>query len=374
MLIKLMLIHPHTLSLITTHRCTAACEQCCFGCTPKTSNAIPIPRLHGYLEQACDIPSLKFVVFTGGECFLLGFHLDDLIGKAYSFGFGTRFVSNGYWAHSPRAARKRCEDLVKRGLTEANFSTGDDHAKYVNPEFVRNGANEFANAGLTTVVMLELRKNSCFDVETFLTQDKTFLEHLEAGKIIIQTSPWMGFKDDSTLEYGDAYLDTLSHESSACTTVLRVLSITPTEDLIACCGLPLEEIPELHLGNLKSRTIKEIVSSTKDDFIKIWIHVVGPRKILQYAKSVDDTITPPTQMAHICDTCRFLYKNDTVRKVIAENPPPDKEDIIKHYFNTLQFVRNSSNDNVDVEVYKKQAGLKSVRKLISMANGNHDTL
>ena len=89
-------ILPHTLSIITTHQCTAACEHCCFTCTPYVTKAIPHERLDSLIDEATEIPTIKIVVFTGGECFLLGRKLDDLIARANSHGLITRVVTNGY--------------------------------------------------------------------------------------------------------------------------------------------------------------------------------------------------------------------------------------------------------------------------------------
>ena len=74
-----MLATPHTLSLITTHRCTAACDHCCFSCSPDVQDHIPIPNLYRYIHEAAEIKTIKVIVFTGGECFLLGKELDSLM-------------------------------------------------------------------------------------------------------------------------------------------------------------------------------------------------------------------------------------------------------------------------------------------------------
>src|SRR5512144_1940405 len=88
----LMLIRPHTLSLITTYRCTAACDHCCFGCTPQvpTSWAIPFTRMLSLIDEAADLGSIRVVVFTGGECFLLGARLNRLIALASAHDLVTR--------------------------------------------------------------------------------------------------------------------------------------------------------------------------------------------------------------------------------------------------------------------------------------------
>jgi len=61
-----------------------------------------------YVDGALEaFPSIRAVVFTGGECFLLGDGLTQGIERAARAGRGTRCVTNGYWATSREAAERR---------------------------------------------------------------------------------------------------------------------------------------------------------------------------------------------------------------------------------------------------------------------------
>lgn len=71
------------------------------------------------------------VIFTGGECTLLKEDLFEAINYASSLGLATRVVTNGYWAKTDESAKEMVERLVSAGLTEINFSAGDEHAKFV---------------------------------------------------------------------------------------------------------------------------------------------------------------------------------------------------------------------------------------------------
>src|SRR5437899_7114277 len=78
------LVHgPTHLTILPTYRCTAACAQCCFESNPHVQGRIPIERILDYIDQAAgDFPSLRLVVFSGGECFLLRQDLDAAIERA----------------------------------------------------------------------------------------------------------------------------------------------------------------------------------------------------------------------------------------------------------------------------------------------------
>lgn len=361
-----MIVRPHTLSIITTHQCTAACDHCCFSCSPHRHNAIPVPHIHRYIEQAPEIDSFKMVVFTGGECFLLGKHLDECVGTATRNGFQSRFVSNGYWATSPAIARKRLQRLIDQGLTEANFSTGDMHSVYVPVERIKYGAIAAADMGLTTVVMVELFKSSRFDFDA-LVEDPQIRRHVEAGRLSLRLSPWMPFEGESELHYTHEYLDEIARHQVGCTTVLRVLAINPDEHLIACCGLTFEEIEEVHIGDLKIHTIAEILRQTPDDFIKIWIHLHGPEAVISYAQQVDPSIKRPSNLAHICDTCRFMYHHPKIRKVIQQNPPANMHDIIQQYYQSLLVSASPSDDALATRIYMNACSIDQMKQLRKVA-------
>lgn len=332
-----MIIAPHTLSLLVTKRCTAACDHCCFTCHPHRSESIPVDNIYKYIEQATMFPTMRVVVFTGGECFLLGEDLDRLVKWANDLGFITRFVSNGYWASSRQTARRRLERLKAAGLKEANFSTGDCHAEYVKPEFVRNGALASVDLGITAVIACEVFRDSQFDLEGFLS-DPEFSELVDSGKIILRLSPWMTFDGKRDLEHTDDYLNVMRDDrlsGGGCTTALKVLAVTAEEDLIACCGLTMDSIDEVHLGSLKTETIGEIVRRLPDDFMKIWIHLHGPDAVIRYAQTMDPSIERPPQMAHVCDVCRYMYNHPRIKELVMEKPPPNMRQIVDQYYQSL---------------------------------------
>src|SRR5262249_4504743 len=144
---------PKTLTLLVTYQCTAACSQCCFGCTPEKEGRIPQDRILAYIDQAAQMGSVVNVVFSGGECFLLGNDLVEAVGRASQHGLSTRCVTNGYWATSMFAAERRLRPLVDAGLKELNISTGDFHLEYVPVDRVACGAIAAYQLGLGLALM-----------------------------------------------------------------------------------------------------------------------------------------------------------------------------------------------------------------------------
>lgn len=321
-----MWFQPESLSIITTHRCTAACAHCCFACSPARTEAIPLPRLRALIEETREVPSLAQVVFTGGECFLLGGNLDTLIGRCRELGLETRCVTNGSWAISPAAARARVARLREAGLGELNFSTGPHHAEWVPWERVAWGAAAAAEAGIRGIIIdVEAFEGSTFDTGA-LEGHPMLAPHVAAGRVRVVEAPWIpngfdwvGNACASGPTSDPRYLRFQEGGRTACDGSLRTVSVTPELDLVTCCGLNLEHIPELHVASLRALTLREALESVPEGLLKMWIHVEGPERILEFVREKRPGFRLPLESAHICHTCRFLHGSREAMEVLAQH-------------------------------------------------------
>ena len=140
---------PYKIALITTFRCNAACVNCCFGCRPERGRTMSLEEMKHYVDVCMDAypDSLTHLDLTGGECFLLGRNLDEIIRYGKDKGLIVSLVSNGYWGKSYSAALDRIHALKEAGLREIAFSVGDDHQHILPLKGCRNAAVASARAG-----------------------------------------------------------------------------------------------------------------------------------------------------------------------------------------------------------------------------------
>jgi len=328
---------PSHLTILPTYRCTAACAQCCFESNPHVEGRIPIERILGYIDQAArDFPTLKLVVFSGGECFLLRDDLDSAIARAASRNLATRCVTNGYWATSKRAARERIAPLYEAGLTELNFSTGDDHQKFVPFERIVWGATAAAEFGIHALVVVEGRKEARFTMEDVLRNPELsdFLTSSPArSRLDLLNNIWIPFQDDGPITQADEVYRTRERleRFQGCDNVLENMVITPHEQLASCCGLTFEHIAEMKLGDARVRSLRELYDGQLDDFIKVWLRVDGPEKIFAFATEKDPGIRFPDGATHPCQTCAGLFLNRRVRDVLQEHYLEKVPDVMFRY-------------------------------------------
>jgi hypothetical protein len=330
--------HPETLTLIATYQCTAACENCCFGSHPGIRKRLSLDRILHHIDQAAALGSIKLVVFTGGECFLLGNDLVQAVARCSLHGLATRCVSNGYWATSERSAMARLRPLAQAGLGDLNVSTGDAHQEFIPLDRIVNAMKAAAELNMRALVVVEAKQQRTFS-SAALRADPRWAE-LEAGDKVrfpplTFESPWMSMDPSAPLEQPErkcACRGNLARRAG-CDSVLRTVVVTPEETLGACCGLTREQIPELNAGSLREASMASLVDSMCNDFLKIWVSVDGPAHILAWAAERDPEIQWEGRFAHHCDSCRFMYSDPRVRAVISAHWQEAADDVLFRFAN-----------------------------------------
>jgi hypothetical protein len=76
---------------------------------------------------------------------------------------------------------------------------------------------------------------------------------------------------------------------------------------------------DLARGNSVVDLPPEAAEAANEDFLKRWIRIEGPEKILAWAADLDPSIEWENQYAHRCQACRRIYADDRVKAVIREH-------------------------------------------------------
>lgn len=362
-----MLIFPTTLSIITTHKCTAACADCCFGCTPEVAHGITPAEISAIISDSESIESIRLVVFTGGEAFLLGDKLVKLVAQVTKQQRFSRIVTNGFWATTKGAAERKLYALKEAGLGEINFSTGPEHQKFVPIDRIANGVRAAALLGIQSAVMIELHDGAKIDMRPFESDEIQML--IEAGKVILKCSPWMSFTPGEDRRQSDGYRKITDGAAQGCSVIYNTITVSPKHRLIACCGLTMEEIPELEIGDLKISTITDLLRNTPDDILKTWIHISGPKAIFDYAVTLG-IIDKQDLPDHICAVCRCLYNSHEMVNKLFQNgiPEPAKQAVQLYKLSCLMPKPSNSTMLADFEIMKSISSWKLTLEILKKAN------
>src|SRR5581483_8454936 len=320
-----------TLSVMPTFRCTAECDHCGTLSSPRESTWLPRDLMLRVIGEAAD-NGYKVVVFTGGEPTLAGADLLEGIRLARSRGLVARMVTNGHWAVHDAAADRKIGELVDAGLNEINFSTGDQHARFVPMERVLRGARAAAKAGLTIAIMVETvneRRITKETVEKHPEFQRLREEHPDA-RLRLHESPWMPLIPSKVFRYPEGLAINRANLAwrAGCDSVLGTTTLQANGNLGACCGIGMKNVPELSLGNARDVPLAEADAKAGDDFLKRWIRVEGPEKILDWASRHDPSIQWEDMYAHRCQACIRLYTDPAVRRVIREKHQEKMADVV----------------------------------------------
>jgi len=329
------IMSPTVATILASYNCTAACEHCCFDSHPGIKQRLSRSEILDFIGAARKFTTMRLIVFSGGECFLLGDDLVAAVQHAKSLGLRTRCVTNGYWARTEKAATARLVELKAAGLDELNVSTGDFHQKYVPQRSVVNGAVAGVKLDIPTVIMIEMQKVRGVTARSFMRDPRIAALHKtqKAGMLRMVESPWMPMSADKVIEQprGRAVDRFNVDRRKGCRSVLTTLVMTPTHKVGICCGLTREHIPELHLDFNGGATLREAYEDAAADFMRIWLFVEGPDRILAWAATKDQGIEWEGRYAHHCQSCLALFNTPRVRQVIRDHYHEKVSEVLMRY-------------------------------------------
>ncbi len=313
---------PKTLSVMPTYTCPAECRDCGTVSSPRDRTNLPLKTILSAIDQARELGFFN-VVFTGGEPTLRWKDLLTAIAHAKSLDLPTRIVTNAHWATSLVNAYKRIDALMDAGISEINYSTGDEHARFIPVERVVTAAVAAAKRGLVCYIMVELRAERGLIDETILEHPMiTALPPAERRLITTAESPWMPLDPQEVGEYPEGITANRDNISMCrgCDSVLQTYVMEADGRIGACCGLGMRIVPELNVARAQGEGfLGHAVEEAENDFLKVWIRYKGPEKILAWAAEKDPEIEWEDIYAHRCQACLRLYKDPRVGKVIREH-------------------------------------------------------
>ncbi|MFJ4157998.1 hypothetical protein ACIPZF_24785 [Pseudomonas sp. NPDC089752] len=256
---------------------------------------------------------LRLIVFSGGECFLLGDDLFKAISHASALGLQTRCVSNGYWGKTSKQAATNADKLRKAGISEMNFSTGKDHVEWVPLTSVIGAASALADADIPVLITVEQDSDES-TIAAQLLENPVVANLRKKEKLQVQFNSWMPFYDTSeerkTIEHRDRQLRT------GCDQVFENVVLTPHHEISACCGLTFEHIPEMKLGRYETGSLFADYTAQHDDFMKVWLRTEGPYSILEQILPEGHALDLKN-IVHPCQACAHIHTDSQLRQELS---------------------------------------------------------
>jgi MoaA/NifB/PqqE/SkfB family radical SAM enzyme len=259
-----MVIDAFRVGLIITERCSSACRHCWFSSDPDIGREMSLDEALDYIDQAEEIPSVRYISFTGGEPFLLSEMLVRLVRYASERGLHTECVTNSFWASTMGSAEKMLRRLADAGLEVINLSVDDFHQSQIPFERVLNSYRAARNLGLKIVLMCAASRSSRIRIEgvkRMLGDDDIYIvgrgEKRGEPRVIAMETGFIpagrgaDIPEEEWLK-GDGPL------AGGCRAVLRDIAIAPGGRVLPCCSAA-GAIKELFIGNARVRRLMNIL-------------------------------------------------------------------------------------------------------------------
>jgi pyruvate-formate lyase-activating enzyme len=342
-----LFVEPEALTILGTYKCTAQCQNCCFGSNPFLTQRLDLAEIISFIREGAHYPRCKLVGFSGGECFLLRDDLVRAVEFASSLGLVSRCVTNGYWAKRMEHGRRRLEALLAVGLKELNISTGDFHQKFVDQQTVVNAACLSVELGVDQT-MIVVEKRSDREVTAHRLMEDPHIqgllrEHKTRFRII--ESPWMPMDYTQLIEQDPIQMLNRNnvHLRTGCRSVLTNVVLTPDRKFGFCCGLTREQIPELN-ASWDGGSFDDLIDEGSRDFMKIWLSLEGPERILAWAAIKNESISWENRYAHHCHACVALFADPLVRETIRTHYQERVDDVLMRYVAKLRLQQAEAHD------------------------------
>lgn len=326
-------------TILTTNRCTAACEHCSMCSSPQRRGKVSLSIITNTVEQLIlDENQPEVVIFAGGEPTLLRNDLFDAIAFCHENGLKTRIVTNASWATTIQKAEVMISTLRECGLSEVNYSLDDYHARDINYENVFNAWRASKNKGFDSVVIA-----NCYGHRSMITSN--FIQH-HLGETIPVYWDEHGVPQKSMLRAADGTYYLISnarlqrvgrgialaeediiypHKQSSlnlkCPWAVNCAALSAGSHLLACCGINAHGNEFLDFGDVRGKNASELLRQGEQRLVIKAIRKFGPWFLM---KLVSDITTRPifkTRYASVCEICEDVVSITESRQILKDYLP-----------------------------------------------------
>ena len=297
-------------TFVLTDKCNAACDICCFSCSPAKSNVLDKNTIKNYIDQVAELNSDndKSISFTGGEALLFYDTVLDCISYAKKRGLKTGVVSNGFWGKDINTASNMIKELTAAGLSSLALSVDIHHQRYVPIERIKNILQAVRNFNIKFEVRMLMLKGD----DTLKKTVSALRPDIYGFKIHV--TPFFPVGNAEKLFPAEKFIRKYKGETAVCPFEGSLVAMF-NGSILMCCSQFAYDIPILKIGTFgKTSVEKSIENISNNDFI----YVMFSRGLGWYAKlakklgfNVEDCYCAA------CHLCHELFSNEDFLKQAA---------------------------------------------------------
>lgn len=297
------------LAIAITDRCSAACDMCCFGCSPEGKHILSNALMKDVIRQARDLKGMNAVGFTGGEPFMVFDRLLECAAYAKSLDFPVTVNTNGFWARNESKAREQLKALKEAGVVLLSFSADRYHQQYVPIEDLKAALRLTLEAGMKTdISVLEgvgsddiVRMTEALRPEIYQT---SLINHpmLPVGKAL------------ETMKPGD-FIRHFETKEAKCPFV-GMVQINFDGNYYMCCSQFCRDIPRINLGDAAEVKLADLERRIlADDYLYVMLRR-GLAWFVDRAREQGFEI--PDYLCSPCHCCYYVFRNPELQERIRD--------------------------------------------------------
>ena len=325
------------ITILTTNRCTAECKHCLMDSSPARKEKLSYRRIKYTISKILSYSSdLKVVIFSGGEATLLKEDLLNSIAFCAENNLISRLVTNCWWAKTKSSAKNYIQRLRASGLNEINFSIDDYHLPYVDLTYVRNAWQACKNEGFTSVVLANChgpmtRINSQFiqnffgeNIQLYWNQNGTINNNLNCdadGTLYIISNARLQKlgRAKSLPPEKITYPDNNYFLYQTCPWAINSAALSPTGNLLACCGIEVSEDSYLNFGKIENIDIKKSIfkNQSQEKIINL-LRNKGPYELILLLEKEMHFGKNNKKYSSMCEICDDLMHHDKLSDLLSQ--------------------------------------------------------
>jgi hypothetical protein len=308
--------------------------------SPQRRARLTADQIRGYIDQALETTTIRFVIFAGGEPLLLGDDLYQSLEHVRLRGMRSRVVTNGYWATNPSKASEVVLALRDAGLNEINLSIDDFHLPYINPRHIKFAFDAARVIDFDAVIIVHCSgPNTHFneaELDALLGEHlpRMFNEEREAVSfsrttkrpfLAVSNSTLQAIGRGTELDIGESAVNEKWPEKArtigGCPWAVRSPAITAKGRLVACCGFEVAGNPILDIGDLSAASLTSLLDEADQDLPINMIALEGPYAIMDQLKELDPSLPFRPHYRSFCELCQDIVTTPVLRNALLELMP-----------------------------------------------------
>ncbi|MCE8425424.1 MAG: radical SAM protein [Candidatus Methanoperedens sp.] len=303
------------IGFVMTYRCQIACPHCIIKAGPDRREEILLGEAFDWIEQIVGYRRgfIKMLSLTGGEPFYNIKKLKKISTFGESHGLIISAVTNAFWASSPEKAVKILRELPSIKLLA--ISTDVYHQESIPFAQVKNAVLAARKCGIPFNIHV-CTENA--ESKEYLNILKELQEIAEKDTIITVTTFPVGraMEKMSIFKYKKSKEPPISACSSGSTPI-----VFPDGRVIACIGpvIDLHSPHPLVLGNLRKKSLHQILDNAELNPILHAIRIWGPKKLISMLKDAGfNQYLPESYIKDsVCNACYNLMSNTKIVEFLA---------------------------------------------------------